>query len=278
MLSRLFYIFCTLSLCCFPLGATHPTPPATQTQSTPYTCTYCQKSFTRRGNLKRHIESIHDKRTHPCTRCTKVFKYADSLKHHVRTFHEHHSHDCEQCGQKFVNRHELNIHVNVKHQDKIYSCQDCDKIFLHPRNLKEHRSSIHAGKTHTCPLCNKSYAYRRSLRLHCTRTHGVPPESLLQQARAEPFAAAHVNPEISSCTDNAQIHAGKVPLDPLTESEPQDISPDLEQDNTGYFQLAGILGQDIDDWMESYLGHTPLTFAPDEDDLEPAPKRPRLDP
>ena len=278
MLSQLFCIFVTLSLCCAPLGATPTTPPATQAQSDSYTCTYCQKSFTRRSNLNRHIESVHHKRTHPCTQCTKVFKYAGSLKQHVRTAHEHHSHDCEQCGQKFISLRDLKVHVSAKHLGDVYPCQDCDKTFTRPRNLKEHRSSIHAGKTHTCPLCDKNYTYRRSLKLHCTRTHGVPLESLPPQASTECFPTTHVNPEISSCTDNAQIRAGEVPLDPPTENEPQDTPPDLEQDNTGCSQLAGILGQDFDDWIKSHLEQTLVTFTLDEEDLEPATKRPRLDP
>ena len=275
---RFLFLCFHLSLCFMPLAATPPAGSSTQEQSEVYTCSYCQKTFSRRSNLKRHIEGMHHKRTHPCAQCTKVFKYPNSLQRHVRTIHENHTYDCEQCGQKFINRDDLKVHVSVKHQGKVYPCQDCDKTFATPRNLRAHRDSIHAGKTHACLLCNKSYAHRGSLNNHCTGVHGVTLKSLLQQASGECLATASGDAEISGWVDNTLICAGKGPLDPLMENEPQDISPGLEQDNTGYFQLAGILGQDIDDWMESYLDHTPLTFAPDEDDLAPAPKRPRLTP
>ena len=279
MSHKLFWISLFFYLCFSPLAATPPTPRATQAQSKSHICTYCQQSFTRRGNLKRHVEGIHHKRTHPCTQCTKVFKYPSSLKHHVRTAHEHHSRDCEQCGQKFINLRDLKIHVSVKHQGTVYPCQDCDKIFANPYNLRAHHNSIHAGNTHTCPLCNKSYIHRSSLSQHCTRVHKVQLRSLLQQASGEYFTTTSGDPEINSCTDNAPIHAGEVPLDPLTENGPLETSPGLAQDNIGYLQQASLLGQDMEGWMESYLEHPPqLTFAPDEGDLEPAPKCPRLEP
>ena len=49
------------------------------------TCSYCSKSFTTKGAVKKH-ETIHkvDKK-HACTLCEKAFARADHLKSHMKS-------------------------------------------------------------------------------------------------------------------------------------------------------------------------------------------------
>ena len=60
-----------------------------------YKCDSCGNSFTQSGNLKEHIEAIHEKqRNYKCDSCAKSFPVSGNLKRHIKTLHE---------GQKITN-------------------------------------------------------------------------------------------------------------------------------------------------------------------------------
>ena len=294
MLSRLFCILFTLSLCCFPLRATPPTDGTTQAQSHLPTCPYCQKQFVQPGNLRRHIADVHHKRRHPCTQCDKVFKHSNNLRCHVRTVHEKHTYDCEQCGQKFTNRRNLKLHTSVKHQGDVYPCQNCAKIFATPRNLKEHHKSVHAGRAYACTLCDKSYVHRHSLKRHCAEVHGITlatraPQDTTNQASppVDPASSQHTDPSPSASLDgeiNGWVHGNQIltaeaPFDPIMINEEIESCTleGLEQDSIRFLNSASILEQEMEDWIEILSGTPPQLLLPWEDNNpEPAPKRRRF--
>ena len=333
MLSRLFCIFVTLSLCCFPLGATPPAGSAPQVQRNLHTCHHCQKQFTRQNNLTRHIASEHDKRTYPCKQCDKVFKHSASLKLHVRAKHEkitysceqcdkkftrrstlqlhvHEKHekityDCEQCDKKFTRRSTLQLHRNAKHPGSVYPCADCEQTFTRPHDLQKHQDRAHASRSYACPHCNKSYLHHYSLKCHCTKVHGVelatpsqqktprqgdttpahtqenPPlaPTSPQPTATETSPAASLDAEIDRWLHDTPIFPEEAPFYPFAADEQlaTPIPHPLEPEDTLDFYSTSLLGQDMENWSDICLGEAPqLFFPPDEDDLEPPPKRPRL--
>src|SRR5215471_16109973 len=50
-----------------------------------FKCEQCEKIFTAKNNLQRHVRSIHDEEKHICEKCGKDFSRLDILARHVKT-------------------------------------------------------------------------------------------------------------------------------------------------------------------------------------------------
>ncbi|KAI8588259.1 hypothetical protein BDZ88DRAFT_397549 [Geranomyces variabilis] len=52
----------------------------------PFICKYCQASFSRKHDLRRHARSLHsEQRPHKCAFCNLTFARSDALKRHLTT-------------------------------------------------------------------------------------------------------------------------------------------------------------------------------------------------
>jgi uncharacterized C2H2 Zn-finger protein len=52
-----------------------------------YTCELCERVFTRKNDLKRHHDSVHNRQRHTCRECWEVFTRLDNLTTHYKTVH-----------------------------------------------------------------------------------------------------------------------------------------------------------------------------------------------
>lgn len=114
----------------------------------PYQCNQCDRTFTQKGNMARHM-SIHSKR-YSCKECWpwKAFSTSSNL-----------------------NKHQL-IHTG----EKPYKCTHCDKEFSQSSTLKGHMR-IHTGeKPFKCSYCEKAFSLKFYLTTHMN-THVKKYES-----------------------------------------------------------------------------------------------------
>ncbi|KAK9887300.1 hypothetical protein WA026_021608 [Henosepilachna vigintioctopunctata] len=86
-------------------------------EKTDYTCQICEKAFSQKGNLMRHLR-MHEG---------------------VKPF------TCELCGHKFAQKANLKKHLDAHSQKKDFLCNLCHKAFVQKANLLQH-SKIHSGK------------------------------------------------------------------------------------------------------------------------------------
>ena len=88
----------------------------------PFLCKMCDKSFTEKRKLKRHIESVHERFVKPQTD-EKVFSdpvaaLATCLK-------------CNECNYLFKNKRNLKVHIaSVNEGNKPFQCNICDASFV----------------------------------------------------------------------------------------------------------------------------------------------------
>ena len=82
-------------------------------------CKFCNKFFSKEGNLKVHIRTVHEgHKDHQCEFCNKSFSHAGDLKRHIHTIHEgHKDHKCEYCGKSFSRSDHLKKHIQTVHKD-----------------------------------------------------------------------------------------------------------------------------------------------------------------
>ena len=93
-------------------------------KTTKFTCYVCDKIYSYKGTLNRHIAQIHDKK--------KLFK-------------------CQICNQSCVSSAHLKRHIDSVHKDiRLHECQVCSGKFKRKSHLQKHL------KTSNCSVKDKA--------------------------------------------------------------------------------------------------------------------------
>ena len=133
-------------------------------------CELCDKEYTSKGNLKTHVQSIHEGRKFPCQQCDLQASTADTLKTHFQSKHEGKKFPCQQCDYQAAQFRTLQIHIQSRHDGVKFSCQQCD--FRGPqRSLRSHVQSKHEGKKFPCLECDYQAAQAGALHNHIQSKH-----------------------------------------------------------------------------------------------------------
>ena len=71
-----------------------------------FNCKKCGKYFAHKGNLNKHIMTVHEKiKNYKCYNCGKSFGANISLKKHINIIHKSIEYQkCEICGMEFHNK------------------------------------------------------------------------------------------------------------------------------------------------------------------------------
>ena len=78
-------------------------------------CNECSENFASKFNLKRHIQSIHEKLFVICQKCGKPFKSKSNLiRHTIKCGVKESHYKCEVCDKSYATKINLQIH-NVTH-------------------------------------------------------------------------------------------------------------------------------------------------------------------
>ena len=80
-----------------------------------YLCCVCNRAFSRKDILRRHVKSLHLKEHFQCSQCTEVRKF--NRKDHYRS-HQLKVHGtvlCEECGAGFRETKSLKHHIIIEH-------------------------------------------------------------------------------------------------------------------------------------------------------------------
>jgi len=138
-----------------------------------FKCTTCDKAFSLKGHLTRHVEQVHKKiHKHTCQQCDKVF--TGHLDRHFKEVHQQlKPHKCNECGKEFGRAEVLKRHINQVHRGmKPFECNECGKEFGQATNLKGHINQVHRGmKPFECGICGKKFGLKANMKTHVKKVH-----------------------------------------------------------------------------------------------------------
>ena len=90
-----------------------------------HNCESCEYKTSDKGNMKKHINSIHNNLVYPCSLCEYKASASQSIKNHMISIHNQGVLICSQCSEKFgsqnakkrLKQHMINIH-NFIHEKR----------------------------------------------------------------------------------------------------------------------------------------------------------------
>ncbi|XP_061725821.1 zinc finger protein 26-like isoform X8 [Cydia pomonella] len=159
-----------------------------------YGCMECQKTFSKKTSLQKHIRNLHRKVLLKCPDCADSFPTKRTLQNHVKKVHDKNTgpekdtryktfirviqgeppdediYACKLCDRKFCRLMEITAHTKV-HARKL-TCPVCFKFIPDPEEYKRHKAQPHPdAKKFTCQACKCVYNTIFELRKHKKAAH-----------------------------------------------------------------------------------------------------------
>ena len=95
---------------------TVPVSVSAQRQCDHFSCHLCERTFSLKHHLERHIEGVHGYNKFKCDYCYKTFSQQENLNRHVKGVHQGISFACETCSFKTTRKDNLKRHYESEHK------------------------------------------------------------------------------------------------------------------------------------------------------------------
>ncbi|XP_069363789.1 zinc finger protein 778-like [Maniola hyperantus] len=138
-------------------------------------CDYCQKIFTRKSILVKHIKTHAEIRWFTCKICQYKCKYPSDLKTHMQIHTGDKPFACKVCDYRCTTNCNLVTHMRTHTGIKPFACKLCDYKFTQNGHLVRHMRTHTGIKPFACKLCDYKFTQNGDLVRHM-RTHtGIKP-------------------------------------------------------------------------------------------------------
>ncbi|XP_061880436.1 oocyte zinc finger protein XlCOF6-like isoform X1 [Entelurus aequoreus] len=137
-----------------------------------FSCSVCDKSFTKRSYLPQHMKTHTGEKTCSCSICGKRFTHKGYLPEHMRTHTGEKRCSCSICGKRFTRKSSVATHMKVHTGEKPFNCSVCAKQFTQRPTMVRHMKTHTHKKSFRCSVCGELFTLKSSMVRHL-RTHTV---------------------------------------------------------------------------------------------------------
>ncbi|XP_037544421.1 gastrula zinc finger protein XlCGF26.1 [Nematolebias whitei] len=131
-----------------------------------FSCNNCDKTFTRKTDLKSHLEIHSGEKPFVCDVCGQRFTRKTTLDIHARIHTGEKPFGCDFCGQRFTQKSTLITHMRIHTGQKPFECVVCGRGLSRRTHLNKHMR-IHTGqKPFGCDVCRQRFICKKSLETH----------------------------------------------------------------------------------------------------------------
>jgi len=134
----------------------------------PYSCTVCDRRFTRKRFLKVH-QRVHSKEKFLCIMCDAQFSQKELLNEHQQIHSGEKPFLCTICGTQFKHRASLIDHKGIHSGEKPFICTVCNRRFRRRSHLNTHLRMHTGEKPFVCSVCDKCFSRKSNLVAHGKR-------------------------------------------------------------------------------------------------------------
>ncbi|CAG9855516.1 unnamed protein product [Phyllotreta striolata] len=222
-------------------------------------CSECTKLFSKKIDLQRHGRTHTGLRPYTCVFCDNSFTQKSTLERHINCKHfdsekERYNFECYICEKKFVRKDHLEAHmynVHIKKQSNIEpidsepntnflnlkSCKLCGKTFSLYSYLQNHlivheetkqqkprakiRTCRFVTSSNLCSICGKTFEKRKTYHMHMNRKHSDKhyerkPKPKMENAKRDSFQCWHCGKIFTTHSNlkvHIRIHTGEKPYE-----------------------------------------------------------------
>ena len=138
--------------------------PRKRASNIPFTCSICDKEFTTKQVMERHIDEQHrGKERAKCPECPKTFTREEYMMFHLATYHggKKFKYQCSACEKTFEQECHLTRHHFDVHKEKLrFPCPVCPQLFSRQENLDYHVEKGRHTVYITCEYCGKDIEFK----------------------------------------------------------------------------------------------------------------------
>ncbi|XP_060075148.1 uncharacterized protein LOC132554841 [Ylistrum balloti] len=146
-------------------------------------CDYCSKIFNKRSQLIYHMKVHTGDKPFPCDHCGLTFSQKGNLYKHLQTVHIRKvEYRCELCGKGFYLKENYRLHMRTHAVENgtaaiignkygvISHCTTCNRYFPRKCSYKAHLLMHRQEWKYSCPICKKKFVTVTSCTRHL-KTH-----------------------------------------------------------------------------------------------------------
>lgn len=142
-----------------------------------FECELCNKFFSRKTHLIRHMTIHTDERAFECIHCNQKFRRRDHLQNHLNTHTQLKTEKCSHCAYTTARVEHLRNHIRARHTEKppanettdSFNCPECNRSFSSQKNLKAHNKSH--STTFNCKRCDAQFSSKIDRNKHVSESH-----------------------------------------------------------------------------------------------------------